>query len=146
MSLTDVIFYWSLLRNSLFDSLMQWGQSTASSCRKRTAPRSWEGDSMSGSRTLQQDGDMLTWECVTLRPPAEGSTAALPWDESKINDIDLFVIRTLFIYYSEQNHDPVPLWTGILRWLRYCWPITDTHILSYRLIDTCILIILAELD
>lgn len=47
---------------------------------------------MSGPRTRQQDGYMLTCEGVNLRPPAAEHRA--PRDEFKINDIDLFVISS----------------------------------------------------
>lgn len=81
----------------------------------------------------------------------KGSTAAFPWDESKINDIDLFVIRNLFIYYSEQNRDPVPLWTRILRWLRYCETHTADQLQRHTYLNLSIywyehMLILAEPD
>lgn len=45
---------------------------------------------------------MLTCEGITRHPPAEGYIT-VPWDRLKLNDIDLSVIKILFIYYSEQT-------------------------------------------
>lgn len=100
-NLTDVIFHWSLLRNSAFDSLQPRGQSSAFGNRSRTAPQQRrEGDSMTGPKdTSAGHADM--WGCRHPRPLQRqgGRDHPAPWDKFKINDIDLFLIRSLFIYY-----------------------------------------------
>ncbi len=50
---------------------------------------------MSGSRTPQQNGYMLTCEGVNLRPPAEGQIALLPEANSKL----MTLIYSLLAFY-----------------------------------------------